>query len=88
MLLPEPIPGVEIERMFLPAGARMSGSPHTQGTREYLTCESGQITLTVSGQVLPLAPGDVVVFRGDQRHTYHNPGTTQTVAYSAVLLRP
>ena len=31
-LLPEPIVGLEIERMELPAGASMSGIPHTPGT--------------------------------------------------------
>src|SRR5437762_89181 len=28
-LLPDPIPGMEIDRMELPAGVRMSGTPHT-----------------------------------------------------------
>src|SRR3954469_12306142 len=39
-LLPESIPGLEIERMELAPGASMSGVPHTLGTREYLTCET------------------------------------------------
>ena len=29
----------------LPAGAHMTGIPHTEGTREYLTCEQGRIEL-------------------------------------------
>ena len=34
-------------------------------------------------------PGfDVVVFRGDQRHSYENPGMKTAVGYSAVLLTP
>src|ERR1700712_4488742 len=31
-LLPEPLPGLDLERMVLPAGARMAGVPHTPGT--------------------------------------------------------
>jgi transcriptional regulator with XRE-family HTH domain len=87
-LLPEPLPGLDLERMVLPPGARMTGVPHTPGTREYLTCEHGVIELAVSGERFTLAEGDVVIFRGDQRHAYHNPGTTQTIAYSAIAFAP
>ena len=87
-LLPEPLAGMEIDRMELPPGASMTGVPHTPGTREYLTCESGSIELTASGERYQLAPGDVVVFRGDQKHGYRNPGRTRAIAYSVVALAP
>jgi transcriptional regulator with XRE-family HTH domain len=85
-LLPDPVPGVAIERMELPAGARMVGTPHTPGTREYLTCERGRILLVASGDRFVLDEGDVVAFRGDQRHSYHNDGSGPAVGYSVVLL--
>jgi quercetin dioxygenase-like cupin family protein len=87
-LLPDKIAGMQIERMELPAGARLIGVPHTPGTREYLTCETGEIELVASGQSFRLQPGDVVVFRGDQRHSYFNPGRRTTIAYSVVILKP
>ena len=87
-LLPEPLPGLDIERMVLPAGARMAGVPHTPGTREYLTCERGAIQLAVAGEVYALAEGDVVSFRGDQRHAYHNPGAATSIAYSVIAFSP
>jgi transcriptional regulator with XRE-family HTH domain len=87
-LLPDPIPGLDIERLHIPSGATMVGIPHTRGTREYLTCEAGTLKLTASGKAWVLNPGDVVVFRGDQRHAYHNPGAEQAVAYSVVMLAP
>jgi XRE family transcriptional regulator, regulator of sulfur utilization len=87
-LLPETVAGMEIERMELPVGARMTGIPHTPGTREYLTCERGAIELSVSGERHHLDPGDVVVFRGDQKHGYRNPGRTTAVAYSVVAFTP
>ena len=87
-LLPDAIPGVVIDRMEIPAGGRIPGVPHMPGTREYLTCESGEILLAVAGDHSRLAPGDVVVFRGDQRHSYRNPGTRSAVGYSVVLLAP
>jgi len=85
-LLPDPIPGMELDRMELPARARMTGVPHLPGTTEYLTCERGSIVLVASGDSWTLAPGDVVVFRGDQRHSYANPGDRVAVGYSVVLL--
>jgi len=80
--------GLEIERFELPAGASMSGVPHTSGTREYLTCEVGSVELTESGRSWTLEPGDVVVFRGDQKHGYRNPGRANAIAYSVVALTP
>jgi transcriptional regulator with XRE-family HTH domain len=85
-LLPDPIPGMEIDRIELPAKGKMIGVPHTPGTREYLTCESGEIVLVASGEEYRLAPGDVVAFRGDQRHSYANPGQRPAIAYSVVVI--
>src|SRR5689334_876237 len=42
-LLPDEIPGMQIERLELPPLARLVGVPHTPGTREYLSCEAGEI---------------------------------------------
>jgi transcriptional regulator with XRE-family HTH domain len=87
-LLPETIAGLELERMELPPGASMAGVPHTPGTREYLTCERGQVQLSAAGASWTLGPGDVVVFRGDQKHGYRNPGSIAAVAYSVVAFAP
>ncbi len=85
-LLPDPIPGMEIDRLELPPKGKMLGVPHTPGTREYLTCESGEIVLVASGESYRLETGDVVAFRGDQRHSYENAGTKPAVAYSVVVI--
>jgi transcriptional regulator with XRE-family HTH domain len=87
-LLPEKVPGMEIERMEIPRGAVLNGIPHTPGTREYLACEAGRIELATEGQTYALAPGDVVVFRGDQRHSYRNTGRESAVGYSVVVMAP
>jgi transcriptional regulator with XRE-family HTH domain len=87
-LLPDEIPGMSIDRMELPPRAAIAGIPHTDGTREYLTCEAGELVLTVAGERWTLQPGDVVVFRGDQKHGYANPGAKTAVGYSVVLLAP
>ena len=86
-LLPDKIPGMQIERLELPVGSRMIGVPHTPGTREYLTCEAGNIELIASGESFAMSEGDVVVFRGDQRHSYVNSGRKIAVGYSVVILK-
>ena len=55
-LLPDDIPGMEIDRMELPPASAMAGVPHTDGTREYLTCETGELGLTVAGEKVDAAP--------------------------------
>ena len=87
-LLPDHLQGLELDRMELPPGSQMAGVPHRMGTREYLACESGRVELVVSGERYELSPGDVVVFRGDQKHSYANRGAKEAVAYSAVILGP
>lgn len=85
-LLPDHVPGTDLERFELAPGGRMVGSPHTPGTTEYLVCETGPLTLVASGEQTALATGDVVVFRGDQKHTYLNPGSGVAVGTSVILL--
>jgi mannose-6-phosphate isomerase-like protein (cupin superfamily) len=85
-LLPDVIAGMEIDRIELPPSARMTGVPHTPGTREYLTCASGDIVLVAAGERFELAVGDVVAFRGDQRHSYFNPGARPSIGFSVVAL--
>jgi transcriptional regulator with XRE-family HTH domain len=87
-LLPDKVPGMLMERLALPPGARLVGIPHTPGTREYLTCESGAIELLAGGQMWRVGEGDVVVFRGDQRHSYTNRTKQIAVGYSVVILEP
>jgi len=58
------------------------------GTREYLTCEAGEIQLVASVRTFALRPGEVVAFAGDQRHSYFNPGSRIAVGYSVVMLEP
>ena len=88
-LLPEAIPGLEISRLELPPGGQLGGIPHTPGTREYLTCERGRIELVASGERWKLGPGDTLVFRGDQRHTYRNLDERRpAIAFSVVCFAP
>jgi len=85
-LLPDPIPGMEIDRLELEPGTRLTGVPHRPGTREYLTCERGRLSLRAAGERYDLSEGDVAAFDGDQAHSYHNEGTVTAVGFSVVTL--
>ena len=87
-ILPDPIPGMEIDRIELRPGARMTGVPHRPGTREYLACERGRLTLWTSGERFDLSAGDVAAFQGDQAHSYQNRGDVAAVGFSVVTLAP
>ena len=84
-LVPDPLPGIEILRMQLTPGGRMVGVPHTLGTREYLTCERGTIELIAGGGHYKLEEGDMLVFRGDQRHSYRNPDLRRIAVAMSVV---
>ena len=87
-LLPDPVPGMEIDRMELSPGARVVGVPHRPGTREYLYCEKGKITLWAAGVKFELAAGDAAAFQGDKRHSYGNETRAMAIGFSVVALVP
>lgn len=85
-LLPDPIPGMEIDKIEISPGARLRGVPHIRGTREYLNCLKGQVTLFSEGGKYELSEGDVLSFPGDSPHSYFNPGTDLCICFSVVTL--
>lgn len=84
-VVPDSIPGITLERMAFPPHARMTGAPHPPGSREYLICETGSVTLTTESQRWILDVGDVVVYRGDQSHGYSNPHDAPAVAFTLIM---
>ena len=84
-LLPDKIPGTEMDEIQLESGATMTGVPHVEGTREYFTCTSGEISIGVLGQLHHLVKGDVLSFPGDKPHSYKNNGHLKTTGISVVF---
>lgn len=85
-LLPDALPGLQVERMELLPRGFMRGVPHVRGAKEYLTCLSGTVRLSVAGRDYDLRPGDVLAFPGDQPHSYRNPARLGATALSVVAL--
>lgn len=71
-LLPDPIPGLQFERISLKPQVLMIGTPHSKGTKEYFTCIQGRMALFIEGQEFILEVGDVLAFPGDRKHSYRN----------------
>lgn len=85
-LLPDPIYGMEIDRIELKSGARMRGVPHIADTREYFSCTQGEVEIYCDGEKYHLKKGDVLSFPGDRAHSYSNPGRTSASGFSVVVL--
>jgi XRE family transcriptional regulator, regulator of sulfur utilization len=85
-LLPDPVPGMEIDRIEIEKGGRLGGVPHTPGTREYMTCVKGEVAVTVAGERFKVEEGDVLAFPGDQAHSYQNTGPGKAIVFSVVAL--
>jgi transcriptional regulator with XRE-family HTH domain len=49
-LLPEPLPGLEIEKMTIEPGGVKTGVPHIAGTREFTTVVRGELKVYVAGE--------------------------------------
>lgn len=88
-LLPDPIPGMEIDRMTFVPGGRLKGAPHISRTKEYLYCSEGSVFVYVSKKQFELKKGDVLAFPGDEPHAYHNGSSTKkAVCFSVVVFAP
>ncbi len=83
-LLPMSLEGVELEELLVPAGQTLVGIPHTLGTREYLIVQTGHIELHLGAEMHLAKEGDVVIFRGHQKHSYSNPGRKNARAFSVI----
>ncbi len=70
----DPRPSIELWRWRLCPGECRDSEPHTPGTREIITVESGVLGLSVDGKRIEVSAGDAVVFHGDRPHSYANDG--------------
>jgi transcriptional regulator with XRE-family HTH domain len=87
-LLPDPIPGMSIERVEIEAGGRLVGAPHVPNSKEYITVVGGVLEISVAGQTHRLKTGDVLAYPGDQPHQYDNVGRGKVTFLSVVVVAP
>jgi transcriptional regulator with XRE-family HTH domain len=75
---------LELWRWTIAPDDHRDGEPHSTGTLEALLVIEGELTLHVRTIVTQVATGRSAMFAGDQRHAYHNQGTTPAVFLLAV----
>ncbi len=64
------------------------GKPHPPGSEEYLHITQGEVVLEIAGEKTGLRAGDSAHFRGNVKHSYHNPGTTQAQGIVTIVEFP
>jgi transcriptional regulator with XRE-family HTH domain len=81
----DPRPSLELWRWVLCPGECRDSEPHTPGTREIVTVETGRLSLAVGGSRREVSAGDTVVFHGDRPHSYANEGDEDVRYVLAVM---
>jgi XRE family transcriptional regulator, regulator of sulfur utilization len=66
----------EIYTIEIDKGGYLSAEPHPEGTQEFLTIFSGELTVRVNQEEYQVKEGDSIRFRADRPHTYHNSGSS------------
>ncbi len=74
-------------RATVAAGATSGRKPMQHPGEELVHVIEGQLVFTVTGQLFEVGAGSTLHFRGDQPHTWHNPGSTAAHAVW-MALRP
>ena len=87
-LLPDPIAGMEIDKIEINPGAKMRGVPHAAGTKEYLHCLQGEFLIIVAKENYYVQKGDVLAFPGETHHSYENIGKGKAIGLSVVAFSP
>ncbi len=85
-ILPESSRGFAIDKVLIKGPYRMKGSPHKKGTKEYLCCLKGKMSLFTEGEKFSLKTGDLLIFPGDQHHSYFNDAKSDLEFISIVSL--
>lgn len=78
---------VEFYEIRLRPGGALRSSPHFEGTREFLTVQSGNVTVTSGGDSEKLQSGDSSHYRADVPHSIVNNGKSGAVLFLIVVYR-
>ncbi|AVX30035.1 transcriptional regulator, XRE family with cupin sensor [Carboxydocella thermautotrophica] len=74
--------GIEIKK-----GGSLQAEPHGQGTQEFITVFSGELTIQVGLKEYVVRTGDAIRFKADRPHAYFNAGE-ETVRAQMVIFYP
>lgn len=78
---------VEFYEVSLQPGGVLRSSPHFEGTREFLTVQTGSIRIESGADAEDLGVGDSANYRADVPHAIINTGKVQAVAFLVDIYR-
>ncbi len=78
---------VEFYEVLLQPGGALRSAPHFEGTREFLTVQTGQIQVESGEDKETLNPGDSASYRADIPHAIINIGNTEAGIFLVDIYR-
>ncbi|WP_127716377.1 helix-turn-helix domain-containing protein [Halobacteriovorax sp. HLS] len=84
-ILPDTIKDLDIDRVSLKRNETFKGTPHLNGTREYMTVISGEVIVRFNGEKYHLKKNDLLAFPGDVHHSYQNPLSVDSTYMSIIV---
>jgi transcriptional regulator with XRE-family HTH domain len=87
-LLPEKVKGVDMDRVVLGPHETFRGTPHLNGTREYMSVIEGQVEVRLNGESYTVNRNDLLAFPGDVHHSYRNTGKNESIYISIIIPNP
>jgi transcriptional regulator with XRE-family HTH domain len=78
---------VEFYEVRLKRGGALESAPHFQGTREFLTVQTGQVRVESGGDMEDLSRGDSVSYRADVAHAIRNIGKQEAIIFLVDIYR-
>lgn len=76
---------VEFYEVWLREGGILRSAPHFEGTREFVTVESGEVRLESGETTAELSRGDSASYRADLAHSMINTGSAEAVVFLVVI---
>ena len=78
---------VEFYEVTLRLGGELRSNPHYEGTREFLTVQSGKVRVESAGDATELERGDSATYRADVPHAILNVGDGEAVLFLVDIYR-
>lgn len=64
----------EIYTLEIDCGGHLSAEAHPQGTQEFITVYSGEVTINIDNEKFVVITGNSIRFKADRPHAYKNTG--------------
>lgn len=75
----------EIYSVEFQTNGYLSTEPHLQGTQEFLTVFSGEVTVTVGEKSFVVNAGKAIRFKADEPHSYENTGGENCLLHMVIF---